>query len=343
MGRYIFVLLLLALGVLGGSAWAQPTGGRAALPALILPSQARSTALGTYHFTLPGSEAALFLQSPALLDTTKHQSASLSLMPYLADTRLLTAAYAQSPKQGASTWAAGVQYFHYGTFVQTDPAGNVTGEFRAADYALSAGYGHTVGNITLGGTLKWVGSGVESYQLWGLAVDWGAVFKHPRQDLTAGLVVKNAGFLRANYGGGEVPPLPLDVRLGLTFKPTYMPIRFSATAHHLHRFDMVYNDPALFYDFDANGNRLPRKVPLPEKLLRHLAVGAEALIHPQFRLMVGYDHLRRQELRLQNAGGLAGISFGGWLKISRFEIGYGRAQYTAGLGSSTLSLHADLK
>ena len=343
MEKYVGTLLMLALGVLARSAAAQPTGGRAGLTFLNLPSQARSAALGTYHFTLPGSEAALFLQSPALLDTTKHQSASLSLMPYLADTRLLSAGYAHSPRRGAGTWAAGVQYFHYGTFVQTDPAGNVTGEFRAADYALSAGYGHTVGNITLGGTLRWVGSGVENYQLWGLAVDWGAVFKHPHQDLTAGLVVKNAGFLRANYGGAEVPPLPFDVRLGLTFKPTYMPIRFSATAHHLYRFDMVYNDPALFYTFDANGNRLPRKVPLPEKLLRHLAVGAEVLIHPQFRLMLGYDHLRRQELRQQDVGGLAGLSFGAWLKISRFEVGYGRAQYVAGLGSSTLSIHADLK
>ncbi|WP_247231437.1 type IX secretion system protein PorQ [Telluribacter sp. SYSU D00476] len=332
------LLLGLAAGV-----QAQPTGGRTGLSFLQLPTQGRSSALGSYHLTLPGSDPLLFMHNPALLDSSSHQQLSLSLMPHLADTRFVNLAYAHSLPRTGGTWAAGVQYFHYGTMTQTDPTGTPTGEFRAADYAVTVGYGHTRGNITLGGSLKWLGSGIESYQLWGLALDWGAVFRHPDHDLTAGFVVKNMGFVRQNYGGGAPPPLPFDVRAGVTFKPTYMPLRFSVTAHHLYRFDMVYNDPALFYSFDANGNRVPRRVAIPEKLLRHLSAGAEILIHPRFRLMVGYDHLRRQELHLQNAGGLAGVTFGAWLRVSRFGISYGRAQYVPGLGTNTLSFNIDLK
>ncbi|MBU1820411.1 MAG: hypothetical protein KKG00_02715, partial [Bacteroidetes bacterium] len=63
------------------------------------------------------------------------------------------------------------------------------------------------------------------------------------------------------------------------------------------------------------------------------------LIHPNFRLMAGYDHLRRQELRLQTRNSLEGISFGAWLRVKQFEFGYGRAQYTPGLAMHTFSAH----
>lgn len=333
-------LLLTSMGMV---TVAQPTGGRSGLGFLQLPANARLGALGGRHFTLPGAEATLFIQNPVLLDSTKNHSLALSLTPHLADTRLLNLAYGFSIKKMKGTWAAGIQYLDYGTLTQTDDAGNVIGEFRAADYALSVGYGNTIQNITIGGALKMLGSSVESYRLWGLALDWGAVFRHPDRDLTAGFVVKNLGFLHQNYGGGEAPPLPFDVRLGVTFKPEYLPLRLSLTAHHLNAFDQVYNDPVLFFDFDNNGNRIPRKVAIQEKLLRHLTLGTEILLHPNFRLMAGYDHLQRQELRLRDQGGFSGISFGAWFKIRRFEVSYGRSQFASGLAAHTFSVNMGLQ
>lgn len=334
--------LVLLFVLLSSWSSAQPTGGRTGLTFLQLPVDARSAALGARHLSLPGKDATLFLQNPALLDTGKSENLAISLMPYLADTRFLNVAYAHQFKKVKGVWGGGIQYFDYGTLTQTDDLGNTLGQFKAADYAISVGYGSTVQNITIGGSLKMVGSMLESYQLWGLALDWGASFRHPTQDLTAGFVVKNLGFLRQNYAGGEAPPLPFDLRVGVTFKPEYMPLRFSITAHHLNSFDMVYNDPALFFDFDTNGNRIPRKVPIQEKLFRHLTLGTEILIHRQFRVMLGYDHLRRQELRLQTKNGLEGLSFGAWLRVKKFEISYGRAHYGPGIASSTLSANYSL-
>lgn len=339
-------------GVLFLTAWlsfsyhalmAQSAGGQARMNFLLLPAQARSTALGSTHITAPGNDPALFLQNPSLLDTSKVNNVSMNLMPYLADTRLVNMAYANRLRKTGGVWAVGLQYLNYGTMEETDDAGNVVGEFRAADYGLSAAYGHTLGAFTVGGTVKFVGASIESYQTWGMAFDWGAVFVHPEQDLTIGFTAKNFGFLKQNYIGGQTPILPLDLRVGVTFKPRYMPIRGALTVHHLNRFDMVYNDPNLFYTYDLNGNKLPRKVGLGEKIGRHIAVGAEILAHPNFRILVGYDHLRRQELKLNNKGALAGFSFGAWLQIKRFEISYGRAQYTPGFGSSSLSVVMNLK
>lgn len=339
------VILFLAIGLCQpwNSSYAQVTGGRSRLDFLQLPAQARSTALGSNHITAQGNDPALFLQNPALLDSTKINNVSLNLMPYVADTKFVNMGYANRIRKTGGIWAVGLQYLNYGTMQETDDIGNVVGEFRAADYGLSAGYGHTLGAFTLGATAKLVGASIESYQTWGMAFDWGATFRHPREDFTVGFVAKNFGFLKQNYNGANTPALPLDIRLGLTFKPKYMPVRASLTVHHLNRFDMVYNDPNLFYTYDINGNKLSKKVGIAEKLGRHLSLGAEILAHPNFRILLGYDHLKRQELRLTNRGALAGFSFGAWLRIKRFEIGYGRAQYVPGFGSSSISIVMNLK
>lgn len=338
-----FVWLLVFLFVIQIVSHAQSTGGRSKLDFLQLPSQANSNAIGINHFTHSGNDPSLFFQSPTQLDSSKTDRVSANIMPYLADTRFINLAYAKGLKKTGGVWATGIQYLNYGTMTETDAIGNVIGEFRAADYGLSAGYGHSLGAFTLGGTFKLVGASVDSYQTWGVALDWGGVFKHPKEDLTIGFVVKNLGFLKQNFTAAMDPILPLDIRLALTLKPKYMPVRFSATVHHLNQFDMVYNDPELFYTYDNNGVRQPKKVGIAEKLGRHLAFGAEALIHPKFKILVGYDHLRRQELRLSDKGALAGFSFGAWLRIKKFEIGYGRSQYMPGIGTSSLSIVLDLR
>jgi hypothetical protein len=338
------ILFLITLSCLSGTKLrAQSTGGRTRLDFLQLPAQAKSTALGSNHITAQGNDPLLFTQNPALLDSAKVNNVTLNLMPYLADIRFVKMGYSNRIKATGGVWAVGLQYLNYGTMQETDDIGNVVGEFRAADYGLSVGYGHTIGAFTLGGTVKVVGASVESYQTWGVAFDWGGVFKHPREDLTIGFVVRNMGFLKQNYNSANTPVLPLDVRAGVTFKPEYMPVRVSFTIHHLNKFDMVYNDPNLFYTYDINGNRLPKKVGVAEKLGRHIALGSEILAHPNFRILLGYDHLKRQELRLTTKGALAGFSFGAWLRIKRFEISYGRAQYTPGFGSSSISILMNLK
>lgn len=322
---------------------AQPTGGRSKLDFLQLPASAKSTAMGANHITLSGNDPALFFQNPASLDSSKSNNVSLNLMPYLADTKFVNLAYAKSIGKSGGTWAAGIQYLNYGTMEQTDDIGNVIGEFRAADYGISSGYSHRIGAFSVGATAKLVASSIESYTTWGMAMDWGAAFQHPRQDLTIGFAVKNVGFLKQNFNSGYDPTLPLDVRIGVSVKPQYMPIRFSATVHHLNKFDMVYNDPRLFFTYTNNGIREPKKVGVVEKMARHLSLGAEALVHPNFRILLGYDHLRRQELRLVNRGALAGFSFGVWFRVKKFEISYGRAQYTPGFGSNSLSIVMNLK
>ncbi|MDX5346979.1 MAG: hypothetical protein LPK19_07010, partial [Hymenobacteraceae bacterium] len=68
-----------------------------------------------------------------------------------------------------------------------------------------------------------------------------------------------------------------------------------------------------------------------DQLARHFVFGGEFLLGKNFHVRAGYNHLRRKELRMEDASGGAGFSMGAMLRIRSFQLDYGRAWYhTAG-------------
>ncbi len=65
----------------------------------------------------------------------------------------------------------------------------------------------------------------------------------------------------------------------------------------------------------------------------HFTASAALVLGKGLNLRVGYNHLQRRELRLDNTSGSAGLSFGVMLKISTFQIDYTHATLQAA-GSS---------
>ncbi|QJW90305.1 type IX secretion system protein PorQ [Spirosoma taeanense] len=320
---------------------AQPFGGQRVFSFLDLPTHARVAALGGQVATATRPDGSYHLNNPALTDSLPDNQLSISLMPYLAAAKYYTLQYGL-PIKSRGTWAMGLQYLSYGQFDLTDPAGNLLGTFRADDYALSLSHARTEGNFTLGATIKAVGSAIETYSAFGVLADLGGIWRHPKQELTFGLVAKNVGYLINNFGPTDAD-LPFDLQAGVTLKPRYAPIRLTLTAHHLQRFDISYNDPNLNVRYDLNGNPIPQTVSIVEKAARHLSVGIEFLISRNVHLLAGYNHQKRQEGKLLTGGGGASISFGASVQAHGFQLTYGRfsAVPTAG-GSSQLSLRIDL-
>jgi hypothetical protein len=338
---YLPILLLLIPFL----ATAQPPGGQDSFGFLTIPTHARVAALGGLAVSNTQPEGQFFLQNPALLDSSGRNQLSLTFVPYFADTRFYTLQYGL-PLKTKGKWAAGLQYLTYGTFDQTDLLGNKTGTFTSSDYALSLTHARTEGNFTLGATLKAVGSSIDTYSAFAVLFDVGGTWRHPKKELIFGLVAKNAGFRLKTYFPGQAagsPNLPFDLQAGVTVKPEHLPIRATLTAHHLHQFDIVYNDPALNVTYDLNGNPIPKKIAVPEKILRHLAVGLEFLIHRNVNLLAGYNHLRRQEGKLATGSGAAGLTFGIAIQAKGFQLTYARALATPVVGgSSHLSFRVNL-
>jgi hypothetical protein len=133
-------------------------------------------------------------------------------------------------------------------------------------------------------------------------------------------VIKNFGFVMSDYTSSASASLPFDVQLGTTFKPEHMPIRFSLTAYNLAKDDVAYDDP-------LSGKDKPRTL---DKVLRRFNFGAEILIHKKFNALIGYNYLVHQELKLENGGGMAGVTFGFSVKIKSFDFVFSRNGYVVG-------------
>lgn len=338
--RQLLIFILIGCHSLTG--FAQAIGGQQIFTFLSLPTHARVAALGGQVASATQPDGLYHLNNPALADSLAEHQFGISFMPYLAAAKYYTLQYGL-PIPTKGHWAAGLQYLSYGQFDMTDPAGNNLGTFTANDYALSLTHARTEGNFTLGATIKAVGSSIEMYSAFALMADLGGVWRHPKKQFTFGLVAKNIGYLLRNYNPVTTTELPFDLQAGVTFKPVHAPVRISLTAHHLHRFDIAYNDPNLNITYDLNGNPILNRINVPEKLARHLIVGAELLISRSIHILAGYNHQRRQEGRIQNTGGLAGFSVGAAVQSRGFQLTYARFLYTpiAG-GTSQLSLKIDM-
>ncbi|QHT68500.1 type IX secretion system protein PorQ [Rhodocytophaga rosea] len=339
--RRYFLYLTLCLCWVDTAVQAQYLGGRTSFSFVNLPGHAPLAALGGINVSLRNQNVNSFLSNPALLSTQTDKHISLSYVPYYAGINYSTLAYSH-PLKKAGRWAAGLQYINYGTFEETDATGAVIGSFKASDYILTTGYSHIIGHYTLGANLKLAGSTIANYSAYAAMLDIGAVFKHPVHDLSIGLVIKNAGFALKAYHPEVSLAMPFDVQAGVSFKPKFMPLRFSFTAHHLHQLDIAYDDPAFNTTIDPNGNKVVEKVGVADKIARHFTVGTQILLGKAFQIQVGYNHLLRQELRLINQAAGSGFSLGASLHIKSFDIAYARGFHHAAGGISYLTLISNL-
>src|SRR5690606_18191158 len=186
----------------------------------------------------------------------------------------------------------------------------------------------TIGIFTLGANIKFAQSSIDAYAASAVLLDLGGIYAHPEKEFTVGMVIKNFGLVLQDYTQGSSSNLPFDVQIGTTFKPQYMPFRFSVTAYKLTRGDIAYFDSGLQGNKEAPG--------FVDKVFRHITLGTEILLSPNFNLRVGYNHLVRKELRLEETSGGAGFSAGFMFRIKAFEFAYARRFYHVAGGSNNI-------
>ncbi len=318
-------LLLIALPSI---CYAQP-GGKGVFEFLNVPVAARLAALGGINVSLADRDPNFFAANPALGGDTLFGFASVTYQAYVADVGHAFVSYAH-PMQGFGALRVGIQHMRYGEIQGYDASGIETNVFNASETALIVAVVHQSGNFRLGASMKPVFSNIAGMHSSALLFDLGGVFIHPQKALSIGLCLKNFGFLLA-----APPPdgvITFDIQLGTTFKPEHMPIRFSITAHHLTKRDIHYFDPA----FDDEPPRTLAKV------LGHVNFGTEILLHRNVNVLVGYNFLHHQALRLERGGGGAGVSLGVSVTTKAAEFSFGRSGYVAGSAGYTFTLAGDL-
>jgi hypothetical protein len=296
-----------------------------------VPSNARTAAMGGVNVSLADREHNAFFSNPALTGDTLNGFASASYQFYVADIGQST--FSWSPDiRGIGMLSFGVQHFCYGSITSTDAAGNNIGDFRVAETMIVISRQHQLGAFRLGASAKMLFSSMAGFRASAIAWDLGGVFVHPDQNLTVGLIIKNAGFILNDYTESSDSALPLDVQAGVTFQPEHMPLRFSFTVHRL------MNNEALTYASDG-----ARKTGLVDKMFRHFNFATEVLLHKNVNALLGYNFGRHQELKLGNGGGGAGVCFGFSARVRTAEFVFSRSTYVAGSPSYSLTISADLR
>lgn len=330
------LLLVITLAWVSFTASAQ-IGGKNSFEFVDMSVNAHSAGIGGVNVSVYDHDINMVFQNPALFNDKMYKNLSLNYLPYFADIKSTSVIYGQEfGKYGK--YAMGLQYLNYGDLNYTDATGTDLGLFSAKEYMFLASTSHTINYYSLGASLKFAGSQLESYRASALMADLGGVFKHPKKQFTVGLVIKNAGFILKKYTPETKAAMPFDVQLGATYKPDHMPLRLSITAHHLHQWDIVYLDPTKKGTIDLEGNEIKPKKTFADKLGRHFIIGGEFILAKGFHLRMGYNYLRRRELRLQTKSGGAGFSFGAMLRIKSFEIAYSRAYYHVAGGANYLTI-----
>lgn len=309
-----------------------PLLGQQSFRFLERPASAKAFALGGRAVTaMP--DAGMWLQNPALLDSTLSGQLQLSYQGFYAGVRQSNLAYAQhSAKYGS--WGGGVQYIDYGEMQGYDASGEPTTPFTASDYVVQLSHARQWQQYRAGASLKWASSGIAGYRANALLLDVGGTFRHPSKELVLGFALKNLGIVSRSYTDAQRPELPLELSLGATFKPQFMPFRFTFTAHHL-------QEPRLGHaDLASPLNK--EEPPVVDQVMRHVAAGAEFLLSKNINLRAGYNHLLRQELKLENRAGLSGFSLGFALRVRSFSLDFTRGWYHVTGGTNQLSLGIDM-
>lgn len=336
------VLLISQVLLINTKLGGQTLGGNAAFNFTKLSSSPQLSALGGINISNITTDAGLAFQNPALLNSQMHQQLHVSFNALYAAIKNYHATYAYHYKPWQTNIAGGVQFLNYGNITQTDAAGNNFGNLRPTDYVLQLSASRKyLEKWQYGVSLKFIHSNYGIYRSSAIAMDAGVLYYDTLRKMQASLLLKNMGTQIKKYNGSTADDLPFDIQLGVTKRLANAPVQFSVTAHHLHRFDILYND-TVFNTQNGLSQNNSKKFTV-DKLFRHFVFSTQVFISDKLEISAGYHHLRRRELSISNStNGLTGFSFGAGALFRKIQIRYARSLYQNNSGYHQLGINLSL-
>ena len=110
-----------------------------------------------------------------------------------------------------------------------------------------------------------------------------------------------------------------------------MPFRFSVTAYNLVRNDFGYVD-------NSGNSSVVEEASTFDKIFRRITLGTELILSDNLQIRAGYNHMIREELRLEEVSGGSGFSLGLMFRVKAFEFAYTRAFYHVAGGGNYFTL-----
>ncbi|MDT8400072.1 MAG: type IX secretion system protein PorQ [Bacteroidales bacterium] len=324
------IIFLLSSGLI--SAYAQ-TGGDNVYEFLNISPGAYISSVGGFNISTFSGDPSLAMFNPALAGPAGHGNLSLNYLNYFAGINYGSIMYCHH-SDSSGTFSAGINYLNYGRFEKADEEGNINGYFNAAEYAFNIIYTREIDSVfKLGINLKPIVSQLETYISLGIAVDFGASYRSPDGMVSAGLVIRNTGFQLTSYSGVR-EKLPFEITAGISTELRHAPLRFSLTARHLEKYDLVHS----YYTPEDEDPPLSKTKEIAENIMRHLIFGAELRPTENLFFAAGFNYQRRKELMYETRSALVGFSLGVGIRTSSLDIMVSRAKYHIAGSSTNFSL-----
>jgi len=327
---------------------AQVVGGRQVFSFLALPQSARVTGLGGAQIAVLDDDPVFAAANPAALNPSMSGRMAFNHNFFLAGIQHGNFAYARHLSKSGFTVHGAIQYMNYGEIKRADEFGDIQGTVSAGESAFTVGAARPLSErFSLGLNLRMAFSRLDLYRSSALLADAGLMYADTAKRFTVGLVLRNAGTQISSYAGNR-ETLPFDIQLGISKKLEHLPFRFGIIAHHLHRWDIRYNDPKLQGNdvllFGGDQPTENKASVFIDNFFRHLIFNGEFLMGKKegFRLRMGYNHLLKRELSVRNYRSLAGFSGGVGVKIKRFRIDFGYGAYHLAGGVTHLGIGTNL-
>ncbi len=318
------------------------SGGNSAFNFLKIPSSSRGASLGGSLISVNDTDISLVPDNPSLLNAGMNNNFSLNYINYIADINFIGAGYAKTIRK-IGTVAAGISYFNYGKFSQTDIYDQKSGEFSAEDYSLNLSFSKKLHpQFISGGTIKSIYSSMFENKSFGIAADWAGTFLSKNNSFIVALVIKNMGSQVKTYSAGIREPMPLDVQFGFSKRIKYAPVRLQFCLKNLQEWKLADQNKISQNKWIENHESFKNIFLAGANLGLHSSAGIEFFPLKSFALRLGYDHRRRIEMRLPERGGMAGFSFGVGIKILKINCNYAWSPYHFGGASNQISISSNL-
>ncbi len=302
----------------------QVLGGGSTYNFLALPPTPQLSSLGGVNISNRTNDIGLMMTNPSLLRSDMSGQLHASFNTMYAGIKNLGLVGGYSVDNWKTNFGLGISYIDYGNIDATDPSGNIIGNFHANDLMIKiAASREYEEHWHYGFAINFIQSSYAQYRSSALALDAGAVYYDSLQLTQISLVLKNMGAQLKSFVPGTTEELPFDIQFGISKRLKKAPIQFSATAHHLHQFNLLYSDTA---GAVSGGHEINSSV--FNKIFQHFVFAAQVYLEDKIEFTAGYNILRRTELRIENTtNGFTGFSMGLGYTSRKLQLRYARSWY----------------
>jgi len=321
----------------------QTLGGSSAYNFLKLPNTPQLTGLGGINVSQTSNDVGMAFYNPSLLVPSMHTQMNAVFNSFYAGIKTYHLSLGYRSEKLNTNFLWGLHYFNYGDIQATDATGNLLGSFHPTDWVMQVSASRRyLERWNYGFTLKFINSNYGLYRSNAIAADASVLYNDTAHLFSASVLARNMGFQLKKYDGATADDLPFDLEMGITKRLSHAPFGFSITAHHLHQFDIRYNDTLFNNDNDFNSGDNDKKFVF-DKIFQHFVVASQIYIGDHLEVSLGYNHLRRQELNINNGGnGLNGFSIGVGALFNKIQIRYARAYYQNNTAYDQFGLNVQL-